>query len=239
MKSYKFLDAFWLKLIMIILMVLDHLYYNLFPDNLLWAHYAARVVAPVFVYLMTEGMMFSRNRNRYILRMYGFGLFMMAGNLFLYALYGVWIENSIILSLALGGSAILLKEKARESDGIRKLWFTAGFILIFCVSVMKINGYYIFEGSYMIPLMAVIFYYLRKKPVIMWGIYSLVFCLPILLLGMSTGYIQPQFYMIMAVIPISIYNHKRGYNSVFSKYFFYIFYPVHIWIIYLLERSLL
>ncbi|MEA4876090.1 TraX family protein [Anaerorhabdus sp.] len=33
---------------------------------------------------------------------------------------------------------------------------------------------------------------------------------------------------------IYLYNGERGPNTKFSKYIFYIFYPVHIWILYII-----
>ena len=39
-------------------------------------------------------------------------------------------------------------------------------------------------------------------------------------------------FMFIFVIPfLYVYNGKRGSNSKFAKYFFYVFYPAHLWII--------
>lgn len=226
-----FVDAFWLKLLMAALMLLDHLYYNLLPQELLWAHYAARVVAPVFVWLMCEGMRHTRSRSRYIRRMLGFGLVMLAGNALLYALFGRWIDNSILLSLAIGAGVIACIDRAREPGVQRGPWVLA-VILLLVLSLF-------FEGAYMVPLMAVIFYYGKDRPLQMWGMYFVVFCLPYLLLWPSTGRLDPQFFMIFAILPIACYNGQRGRNGPFARYFFYVFYPLHIWIIFLLEQALI
>lgn len=231
-----FLNAFQLKIIMVVLMLLDHLYYNLFPQSLLWAHYAARVVAPVFTYLVTEGMRYTRNRKVYILRIFAFGAAMAAGNVVLYWLYGAWIENSVLLSLAVGAAVIACIDCAKETQGRQKALWMLAVAGLFFLSTLRWRGIHLLEGAYLIPAMAVIFYYLRTRPVLMWSVYGLVFCLPLLLLLPETGRLEPQFFMLFAFVPILCYNGERGHSGAFAKYFFYLFYPLHIWIIFLLEQ---
>lgn len=226
-----FLDAFQLKVLMAALMVLDHLYYNLFPQ-LYGAHVAARVVAPVFCYLVTEGMRYTRNRRRYILRMLLFGGVMLAGNALLYALYGRWIDNSILLSLAITAAVIACADRARGAAFPAKLLWALAVAGLFVVSFWV-------EGGYMLPLMGVLFYFMRDRPVFMWIVFFLALCTPFLGMWATTGELQAQFWMILAVIPIRCYNGRRGRNDRFAKYFFYVFYPLHIWIIFLLEQALL
>lgn len=225
-----FVDAFWLKAIMAALMVLDHLYYNLFPNTLLWGHIAARMVAPVFTYLMTEGLIHTHDRRRYLLRMLGFALLMLAGNSVLYAIYGRWIKNSILMALAISAALISCIDKAREAQGGERLpWLLASPCLILLALF--------FEGAYMLPLMALIFYYLRERPVAMWAIFFLAFSAEYLWSFSMGGELKPAFWICLAIIPILCYSGKRGYGGAFAKYFFYIFYPVHIWVIFLVEQA--
>ncbi|WP_268869838.1 TraX family protein [Clostridium senegalense] len=42
---------------------------------------------------------------------------------------------------------------------------------------------------------------------------------------------DPQWMMIFSIIFILLYNGKRGINNKFTKYLFYIFYPLHLVII--------
>ena len=226
-----FIDGFTLKVLMVILMVLDHLYYKLFPDYLEWGHYAARVVAPVFVYLVTEGMVYTHNRRRYIQRMLLAGVVMMAGNMLLFAFYRDMPDNSILMTLGLSAAIIATIDKSQETDANKALWILAT-IGLFALSMF-------FEGSFMIPGIAVIFYYLRDRPLAMWAVYIGCFGGMYLLLWVLTGKLQSQFFMVFAFIPILCYNGKRGMNNAFSKYFFYVFYPLHIWVIFIAEQVLL
>lgn len=228
-----FIDAFWLKIIMAALMVLDHIYYDLFPDTLLWGHIAARVVAPVFCYLMTEGLVYTRNRFRYLRRMLVFALAMLVGNGVLYWMYGRWIQNSIIMELAIGAAMITCIDLARERPG------KARWLCIAAIAALAVASLY-FEGSYMIPMMALIFYYLRERPLAMWVTFFMAYSANYLYYYLVLDYeLMPAFWVCLSIIPILCYSGKRGHSGPFAKYFFYVFYPLHIWIIFLVEQAVL
>lgn len=226
------LDSFWLKNIMLVLMVLDHLYEFLFPKELLFAHYLARVVAPVFAFLMAQGMVHTRDRQKYILRLFSAGLVMAAGNLILFIVTDVNIPNNIFLSLAAGAALIFCLDKAREGtragapEGV-PIWAACGTAVVilsfFC------------EGQYLVPLMAVIFYYLRETPARMYIVFIAAAGVPYIVAYTLSGTLDPQFWMVCSVFPIMLYNGARGPESAPAKYFFYAFYPLHIWIIVLIK----
>lgn len=248
-KNHGFMDGFLLKLLMASLMLLDHLYYNLFPEALLWAHYAARVVAPMFAFLMTEGLIYTRSRRRYIARMLGFSFGMLAGSIALHMVFGTYdgsildvlggnfqgllretASGTILVALGLSAGLITALDKAREGGSPAVLW-TVAAVGFFWLALF-------FEGGFMVPLMAVIFYYLRHNTALMLGVYVVVFGGIYLLLYLATHEIVSQGYMVFAAVPILLYNGHRGVNNGFSRYFFYVFYPLHIWLIYILEQTI-
>lgn len=47
---------------------------------------------------------------------------------------------------------------------------------------------------------------------------------------------RSELYALFALIPIALYNGKRGYDNVFVKYGFYLFYPVHLALLALIFR---
>ncbi|PFW56203.1 hypothetical protein COL13_16590 [Bacillus cereus] len=42
--------------------------------------------------------------------------------------------------------------------------------------------------------------------------------------------------MIFALPFLLLYNGERGYNKTWAKYMFYVFYPVHIWTLYIIGQ---
>lgn len=222
-------NGFWLKVIMLFLMVLDHVYefYNPAADLYLArflavAHILARVVAPVFAYLLAQGMVYTRSRERYILRLFIFAGIMAAGNVVITLVAGINIPNNIFFSLALGASLIYCIDKSK--DGINRPLF----ILLSAVAlIMSLFC----EGGLLVPMICAVFYYFRGNKPLMYTVYILSAGLPYLLVYALDGRLQTQFYMVSAVIPIMLYNGRRGPDTAFAKYFFYIFYPLHVWAI--------
>jgi hypothetical protein len=75
--------------------------------------------------------------------------------------------------------------------------------------------------------MGVAFYLLRK--------YRLAQAALVLAAGALTWYFAKnsvQWLMVFAIIPIILYNGKRGKVQKAGKYFFYVYYPAHIYLLY-------
>ena len=84
------------------------------------------------------------------------------------------------------------------------------------------------EGGLMWPFMGVLFYVLRRRQILQ--------VIPIVLFSVLFffwGIIQ--WMVIFAVIPVLLYNGTRGSGH---KYFFYIFYPAHIYLFYIVAYIL-
>jgi hypothetical protein len=82
------------------------------------------------------------------------------------------------------------------------------------------------EGGFPMVLMSVLFYLFREKRLIQVIILAL-FSVVSLLTGGGV-----QWIMVFAAIGMLLYSGARGGGS---KYFFYVFYPAHIYLLYALE----
>ncbi len=107
-------NAFELKLFMALLMVLDHLGHipGLLPPWLVGLfHAATRCVGAWFAYAAVEGLLHTRSRPRYILRLFGWAAFMAAGNWVYNQIampQGLHLSNNIFLTLGLGALCLAL-----------------------------------------------------------------------------------------------------------------------------------
>ena len=238
--SVKLLDSFTLKMVMAALMLLDHVWYFL-PGQPLIFHILGRAVAPTFCYLMTVSLHHTRDRSAFIRRLFAAGIIMYVGSTVLtYSLQGPIITNTIFLSLAVGAAMIESVEKLSNGRGGAGTAICLIFLVILTLAdirgniyipgVGSVNLFFKLEGRYLLPVYALIFYYLGGKKPVMCAAFIITGILMVNLRDLS----PIQHYQILAVIPITMYNGMRGRPGPFAKWFFYIFYPLHIWILYII-----
>lgn len=224
------MDRFKFKLLLAFLMVLDHIDYFVPEEWNIVFGIVSRCVACGFAYLATEGFIRTRNVKKYILRLYGFAILMLIGNYILNSVFadrGVVLRNSIIMELAIGVS-ILYSWKNFKNIFIR---FTVLAIFFY------ISWY--FEGGMLIPSFMLVNYLTWEDEVkrnIAYFSISLYLFFSILpyAINYNNYLILLKFnnYLFIITIPIlKLYNGKVGVNNAFSKYFFYLFYPLHLWLI--------
>ena len=228
-RAHSPLNSFALKMLMAALMLLDHIHLFV-PDAPYWFHQLGRLVAPVFVFLMTEGMVHTRSREKYLLRLYVAAGVMQAGNFALQLLLGKAPANNIFLSLALAATAIHAIDCLKTPhQGQQQAWLYAGALLL------SVAGSYLVEGRYICLIGALVCYYLRKKPWLMCFAFVAAQGAYLLLLGRLW---KTQGLMLFAVVFFLLYNGKKGTAHPAGKYFFYIFYPLHIWLLFILQQKI-
>jgi len=224
----KILNATQLKFLAAGLMVLDHLRFFWIgtPE---WFSYLGRIVAPIFFFLIVEGFWHTRNRWRYLGRLTLGAVIMSAGSALLNHFFPapVLISINIFWPLALSVALMMALEALKE----KKL------NLLAIVSIpLIITVFFFVEGSWMILGTTLIFYFARGRQTVLslffifWAfIWQLIFWK----LGIL-GTAQYQWLMIFALPLIWLYNGERGRSTPALKHFFYLFYPLHIWLIYLI-----
>jgi hypothetical protein len=232
-------------------MTIDHLHQMFIaqgaPD---WLGWFGRPVAAMFLFLCAEGFFYTHSKKRYILQLLGGFLFMSAMNRLLSALMPVEhiaLINNIFGTLFLAAFYMWmidrLREGFKEKSPVKILSAIGGFLLPFVVSfamilalqsenriaaliLLFIPSPISVEGGFVLVFMGVFFYLLRK--------YRLAQAALVLLIGALIWYSSKdpgdiQWLMVFALIPLLLYNGKRGKGG---KYFFYVFYPAHIYLFY-------
>jgi hypothetical protein len=251
MKNRFGLSSYQLKMIAIIFMVLDHIYLDVLmlipglPD-LSVLDMAARFVSPLFFFLMVEGFFYTRSRQKYLNRLLIGGIIMAIGNAITHLIMNVSISffsivnPNIFLSLAGGFGIIWLLNTIVE----KKKWFLV-FPLILVTTLTLFT-----EASIFAVVLSYIMYISRKtgrKSILYVGtlLLSAFFLQQSLSFGGPTASLwqrlsQNSQFLMFTVLPfIYFYNGKKGGNgSPSEKYFFYVFYPVHIWILFIIGQLL-
>lgn len=229
-------NAFQIKVVLLILMLLDHLWSafpNVFPS---YIHGITRVVSPMFAYFLVEGFFYTRSRTKYGLRLFGFAIFMETGNYILNLMLAskhVSVHNNIMATLFIGFVIINLFKLSKNKAGMKKVFFIILGIIVSVIAVLKPG---IFEGSDTIIPFIIITYCFRgnfKKQAIGYLIFDLPLIINAIITYTDFGMlmVNSEFLFILVIPVILLYNGERGLNNKFSKYMFYVFYPLHLWIL--------
>lgn len=242
MTKSKILNSNQLKLIAIIAMTVDHIAWAMFdgyPRALLplVMHIIGRLTCPIMCYFIAEGYHYTRNINKYTFRLFAFAFvshfaYIFASNdfvdfkSFIPFYYGNFLnQTSVMWSLAWG----LVMLRIADSKRIKSIYKVLLVILICiitlssdwsCIAALCIMAIGTNRGDFRKQMSWMIFYV---------ALYSLVYFFAI-----DKAYGILQMGVVLSIPVIAMYNGKRGKNpkiNKFMKWFFYIFYPVHLFVI--------
>lgn len=223
----KIFNSFQLKVIMVIVMFIDHVG-EFIPGSPLWLRYIGRLAAPVFFFLLIEGFFYTSSKKKYMERLFIGGIIMLVVSMGLMYIFKrqVKITNNIFLSMGFSIALLTAIEWKGKSEKKAGPIFT---IMGICFAMLFT------EGSIFMTILVLIFYYNRDNKVRM-SIFYILLSLSILSNPAGGVYnslfiVNYQWMMVFALPFMLMYNGERGRKA---KYFFYIFYPVHIWVLYIL-----
>ena len=230
MKKYS-LTSNQLKIIAIIAMVFDHFVAGFLPyEN--WAfgwllRVPGRIAAPVMCYMVAEGYHHTSNCRKYVLRL---ALFAVLSHL-PYNLYfglGFFQGTSVIWALTMGLVA-LAAVKSRAIPWFGKILALGACCLLAVIAdwnyiaVLWIVGFGLFYGSF-------------KKQMLWFCAIGLVFYIGPAFEGVGEPGWAFQWFRLgifLAIALLAFYHGERGRKSKAVTWFFYIFYPAHLVLLYL------
>lgn len=178
-------------------------------DKLL--RYVGRLAFPIFLFLLIEGLLHTRDWRKYFLRLFVFSLISeipfdlaVAGRCF------YWNYQNVFFTLWIGLLVIVGMKYVEESDRFAlymKYLIEAGIVLAGCIVAKLMHTDYSWKG---ILILALMFFFRRdKKKQIYAGAIAFLW----------------EITAPLAFIPIARYDGTKGKAN---KYFFYIFYPAHL-----------
>lgn len=220
------MNSFQLKMIAIITMLIDHTAAVLIPQSEpihLYMRMIGRIAFPIFCYLIVEGFYHTRNVKKYILRLSAFALLSeIPFDLAIYKQVFYWNHQNIYFTLAIGlivVSGVHWVSNQYSKNTILSKLLQVLVMLAGCVAATLLKTDYMFMGVVMI----VIFYQFRGKKI------ELIFS--VLVVTMFYG-IGIELLATLSLILIFLHNGEKGPSG---KYFFYVFYPAHLLILYLIS----
>ena len=212
-----------LKLIALAAMTADHIGVQLFPQVLL-LRMIGRLALPIFAYMIAQGCRYTRNKTRYILTIAAVALvcqlvyFFAMGSLYQCIL--VTFSLSILLIFSLDAA---IKKPNSVNVAIGALAFLSVWFISEVLPTL-LPGFYVDYGFFGIVL-----------PVLVWlgkdKWQSIGLCgIGLVFLSIGSGI---QWYSLLALPLLALYSGERGRTKL--KYLFYIYYPAHLALIYLIS----
>lgn len=207
------INTFTLKMIAIAAMLMDHVGAVLFPQ-ILFLRVIGRIAFPIFAYTLVEGFMHTHDVKKYMMRM---GILALISEIpFDLAIAGVLLKfghQNVFFTLFLGLVMLHLMTKAPNV-----------FAKVMCVLAILLLSEFLRTDYNSNGLLMILCYYLfRNYKVLKFGGVAFV---NLFLMGTI------QRYAVFSIIPIALHNGEQGPKW---KGFFYGFYPVHLFILYLLS----
>ena len=116
----KKLNTNQLKYIALFFMFLDSVFFVFSGFLPSWIHLITRFVAPLFAFFTVEGFYHTRNRKKYMARLWIAAILMQFGNVISFIILGerYQIVDNIFLSLAIGFTIIYFLQKGRSSKKV-------------------------------------------------------------------------------------------------------------------------
>ncbi len=215
MESVKVLNGIHLKIIACAAMFTDHackVFIRGTTPSVILTNTVGRIAFPLFAFLLLEGFLYTRNRAKYARNLLITAL--ISEPFFDKALHGEWIywaKQNTCFTLLLGLLMLICLEKLHEKDNLYLMMPVAAAFL--CAFYFMRVDYGLMAGVSF--LACYLFRFLHP-----WFIGLIISTI------LAIGFRTPGAYLCM--IPLALYNKKRGNAPVPVKYLFYAFYPAHL-----------
>lgn len=185
-----------------------------------------RSAFPIFSFMIAEGYIHTSSRVKYLTRLILFGLVSWIPFKLLFFPYSEsWLHTDTMFTLALGLCAIwgidTIRDRARQISRVIPAILSVAVVIVCAAAADFIHSDY--GGAGVITV--VIFYLLRTvRPVACLSAWAWL-----------SVYNNSEILSAPGVLLINCYTGERGRQN---KYFFYIFYPGHLLVLYLIRRFL-
>ena len=223
-------------------MTIDHIAWLIFPgyDNGIvpvLLHIIGRITCPVMCYLIAEGYYHTKSINRYTLRLFAFSFISHFAYIFASSEFAGWQsfvpfcqgnilnQTSVMWSLAWGLVMLRIANSEKIKSGVKIILVLLICVITLpsdwsCIASLCILAIGTNRGNFKKQMLWMTFYV---------AIYSLVY-----FFALDRLYGIIQMAVVLAIPVIMMYNGQRGVKPEINKimkWFFYIYYPVHLFII--------
>ena len=213
-----------LKIIAIVSMTLDHIGYHLFPGCHL-LRILGRLALPIFAYMIAEGCHHTRNPRKYLLTILAVAALCQLVYFFAMGSLYQCILVTFVLSILLIQSMDRARQDESHQTALTTALMWAGVVFV-CVGLPQLLDHTDFAIDYGLwGVLLPVFIYLgrdRREKLLLTAV-------GLILLALSFSGLT-QWFSLAALPLLALYNGERGKWRM--KYFFYVYYPIHLAVIY-------
>ena len=227
-----------LKLIACITMLIDHFGYAIVPRlaiaNMDTIYYICRSIGrlsfPIYCFLLAEGMRHTHNPGKYILRLaIGILLAELPYDLMCYGEFN-WVSQNVMATLTLGAVMLLCMQKTQKS------WLKVILILPFALLADLTKSNYGAGGIVMIAVFGLFDQPLLQTAALFMVNWQLLPSAGVIIFGVI---LRIQLLATLAMVPIGLYSGKKLTHNKALQWGFYLFYPVHLLILWVILRCMM
>ncbi|MBQ8163393.1 MAG: hypothetical protein IJZ93_03380 [Clostridia bacterium] len=233
--NFCFLSGNALKFIAAFCMLLDHIGVMLIDNVAL--RFIGRLALPIFAYMIAEGCKYTKNRLRYFLSVFSLAAlcqiayFVFAHDTSMCILVTFSISIATVYALDFLKNSIFAYKKSAFKIGLGVFLFVSAIAM-----AIVLNHFFVIEYKFwgcMLPVAVSLFHTPKENaPAIFKTLDTVPF--KVLMLGICLVFVtltarlgaEIQWFSFLALPLLLLYSGKRG--KLRTKYFFYIFYPVHL-----------
>ncbi len=243
MQRHKILNSNIIKIIAILAMTIDHIAWAAFPGYSkeflpIMMHIVGRLTCPIMCYFVAEGYYHTKNIRKYTFRLFTFAILSHFAYLFAATDFTDWKsfipfydgnilnQTSVMWSLAWGLVMLRVANSEKIKGNTLKVMLIIFICLISfpsdwsCIAALCILAFGTNRGKFKTQMLWMVFYA---------AIYATVY-----FFALDEVYGLIQMAVVLSIPIISLYNGERGKSiqfNTFMKWFFYIYYPLHLAVI--------
>lgn len=216
-----------LKILACLTMLLDHIGAVFVRGYTL--RIIGRIAFPIYCFLLVEGVLHTKNPRRYGLRL-GIGLLLSEIPFDLLFFGALTLKyQSVMVTLVVGFLMLLLMQRMPYQ------WLKYVLVFPFAYAAEWLHSDYGGWGIAMIAIFALI----RDLP-FAWlpqlsAMAIICYCMDSLIIPVGTARIPIEMFALLAMLPISLYRGRKLTDRRWVQWCFYLFYPVHLTVLYLIQ----
>lgn len=223
------MSSFMLKIIGIITMLSDHIG-DAFIGHFSFFNLIGRIAFPIFAFQSVQGYINTKNLKKHLIKLFIFACISQIPFMLFLSTFTNEFALNIFFTFFLGLLTLFVYDKCKNK--------ILGFLFVIISSIIAelINFDY---GAFGI-LLIFGFYFFRNNKLLI-AISTIILCflkyIPTIIVtpNLYIHYLSCGLFTSLSLIFILFYNKKEGTKL---KYFFYIFYPLHLLILYIISMAL-